>query len=114
MVEIIQLRWDGSQLQIVSHEIVSQFLGLELNGSTPLASCPQDSGMLFPFGTTPDGMIAYRFDWDGKAWTPTRHGKPFTKAHTELETSVRQQGDNYSLQTRCRGVEGTLSIKRWA
>ena len=78
MVEVIQLRWDGSQLQIVSHEIVSQFLGLELNGSTPLASCPQDSGMLFPFGTTPDGMIAYRFDWDGKAWKPTRHGKPFT------------------------------------
>jgi hypothetical protein len=108
MVEIIQLRWDGSQLQIASHEIVSHLLGLELNGSTPLASCPQDSGMLYPFGTTPDGMIAYRFDWDGKAWTPTRHGKPFTKAHTELETSVRQQGDNYYLQTRCRSAEGNL------
>jgi hypothetical protein len=108
MVEVIQLQWDGSQLQVVSHEIVSQFLGLELNGSTPLASCPQDSGMLFPFGTIPDGMIAYRFDWNGKAWTPTRHGKPFTKSPTELETSVRQQGDNYYLQTRCRGVEGNL------
>ena len=108
MVEVIQLRWDGSQLQIVSHEIVSHLLGLELNGSTPLASCSQDSGMLFPFGTAPDGMIAYRFDWDGKAWKPTRHGKPFTKAPTELETSVRQQGDTYYLQTRCRSAEGNL------
>ena len=108
MVEVIQLRWDGSQLQIVSHEIVSQLLGLELNGSTPLASCPQDSGMLFPFGTVTDGMVAYRFDWDGKAWTPTRHGKPFTKVHTELEMSLRQQGDTYYLQTRCRSVEGNL------
>lgn len=108
MVEVIQLRWDGSHLEIVSHEIVSHLLDLELNGSTPLASCPQDSGMLFPFGTVSDGMVAYRFDWNGKAWMPTRHGKPFTKSHTELETSLRQQGETYYLQTRCRSTEGNL------
>lgn len=108
MVEVIQLGWDGSRLQIVSHEIVSHLLDLELTGSTPLASCPQDTGLLFSFGTVADGMIAYRFDWNGKAWTPTRHGKPFTKSHTESEISLRQQGDTYYLQTRCHSAEGNL------
>ena len=94
MVEVMQLRWDGSHLQITSHEIVSQLLDLELTGSTPLASCPQDDGLLFSFGTVADGVIVYRFDWNGKAWAPTRHGKPFAKTHTEMETSIRQQGDD--------------------
>jgi hypothetical protein len=108
MVEVLQLRWDGAHLQIVNHEILSQFLGLELNGSTPLASCQQDSGLLLPFGTVADGMVVYRFDWNGNAWTPTRHSKPFTKSHTELEVSLRQQDDDYYLQTRCRSAEGNL------
>ncbi len=108
MVEVMQLRWDGSNLNIASREIVPQLLGLTLNGSTPLASCAQDDGLLLPFGTVEDGMVVYRFDWNGKAWTPTRRGKPFTKSHTELETSLRRQGDTYYLQTRCRSAEGNL------
>ena len=107
MVEVIQLRWDGSNLKIVGREIVSQLLGLKLNGSTPLASCQQDNGLLLPFGTV-DGMVVFRFDWDGKAWTPTRHGKTFAKSKTELEVSLRRQEDAYYLQTRCRSAEGNL------
>ena len=38
-VEVIQLRWDGSQLEIVHREIISKLLDLELTGSTPIASC---------------------------------------------------------------------------
>lgn len=108
MVEVLQLRWDGSRLDIVRREIVSHLLDLELTGSTPLASCPQDKGFLFSFGTVTNGVVVYRFDWDGKAWTPTRHGLSFTKSLTETETSLRRQGDVYYLQTRCRGTEGQL------
>jgi hypothetical protein len=107
-VEVIQLRWDGSKLQITSHELVTRMLDLELSGSIPLANCSQDEGLLFSLGTVADGVIVYRFDWNGKAWAPTRHGKRFAKTLTEGETSLRQQGDNYYLQTRCRGADGNL------
>jgi hypothetical protein len=108
MVEVIQLRWDGTNLKVVSREIVSQLLALKLNGSTPLGSCAQDDGLLLPFGTVEDGMVVYRFDWNGKEWKPTKHGKPFAKSKTELETSLRRQDDTYYIQTRCRSAEGNL------
>jgi hypothetical protein len=107
-VEVLQLRWDGSSLQITSREIVSQFLDLELTGSTPLASCPQDDGLLFSFGTVANGVVVYRFDWNGQSWAPTRHGPAFTKSHKESETSLRRQGDLVFLQTRCPNSEGNL------
>jgi hypothetical protein len=77
MVEVIQLRWDGSHLGIDNRGIISELLGIELTGSTPLASCPQDNGLILSFGTVTDGVIVYRFGWDGKTWSPTRRGKPF-------------------------------------
>jgi hypothetical protein len=99
-VEVMQVRWDGSHFEVVSREIVSKLMDLALTGSTPLGSCPQDAGVLFSFGTVSDGVVAYRFDWNGKEWAPTRHGKAFTRDHTETETSLRQSGDTYYLQTR--------------
>ena len=92
MVEVIQLSWDGSNLKVTNREIISRLLDLELTGSTPLASCPQDDGLLFSFGTVDDGVVVYRFDWDGKQWSPTRHGKAFTKSLTESESSLRIRG----------------------
>ena len=108
MVEVLHLRWDGQNVQVLNREIISQLLDLELTGSTPLASAPQDNGLLFSFGTVADGVVVYRFDWNGKEWSPTRHGKPFTKSHTETETSLRRQGNAYYVQTRCRNAEGNL------
>ncbi len=105
-VEVMQVRWDGSHFEVVSHVIVPQLMDLELTGSTPLGSCPQDEGVLFSFGTIRDGVVVYRFDWNGKEWAPTRHGKAFTKDHSETETSLRQQGDTYYVQTRCRRATG--------
>jgi hypothetical protein len=107
-VEVIQLRWDGSTLQITSHELVTRMLDLELSGSIPLANCSQDDGLLFSLGTVADGVIVYRFDWNGQAWAPTRHGKRFAKTVTEGETSLRQQGNKFYLQTRCHGADGNL------
>jgi hypothetical protein len=108
LVEVMQLRWDGSQLKIGHREVVAKLLDLELTGSTPIASCPQDSGWLFPFGTVDGGVVVYRFDWDGQQWSPTRHSKRFTKQITEMESSVRQHGDAFFVQTRCPSAEGNL------
>jgi hypothetical protein len=107
-VEVLQFRWDGQRLRCTHHEIIGSLLDRTLTGSTPLVSCTQDHGFLFPFGTVEDGILVYRFDWNGERWTPTSRCKPFTKSHKETETSIRKQGDSFYIQTRCPSVEGQL------
>ena len=119
-VEVIQLRWDGSKLQITSHELVTRMLDLELSGSIPLANCSQDEGLLFSLGTVTDGVIVYRFDWNGKAWAPTRHGKRFAKTMKPENVFLTRDGGASRFSTsglppsECRSDRSTGRCRRCA
>ena len=108
MEEIIQVRWDGKDFKVTDREIAPKLMELTSTGSTSLVSCPQDTGLLFSCGTKEEGVVVYRFDWNGEKWVATKHGKPFTKSHNETETSICHQGDYYYVQTRCTSAEGNL------
>jgi hypothetical protein len=116
--ELIQLRWDGQQLTVLPGVVVTELLGLELNGNAAITNAlPMGESLLLPIGIG-DGIRMFQFDWNGGEWAATKAGESFITNHGreglpgeelsfapgETEPSLRKQGERYLINTR--GADG--------
>ncbi|MFA6133167.1 MAG: hypothetical protein WC869_04015 [Phycisphaerae bacterium] len=109
-IEIVQLRWDGQTLSVTGREQVRDILGVE-GPSTPFSGfILKDGGLIAPFGFKDSKFRVVRFDWDGKAWTPSAMGKPFAATARESEPCLQRQGDRYLVSTRGEDPKGRMYV----
>ena len=109
-LEFIQIRWNGESLMITGRHLAKKLCGLELNGGIPISYfLPQESGFLVPLGVKGQGYLVFRFDWDGEAWMPVCHGKPFlVNPDGEFEPSIQKENGRYLIHTRGNDPYGRL------
>jgi hypothetical protein len=115
IMEFIQLRWDGRSLKIQDKTLIDQALSYKISG-TPLSYfCPQGPDFIAPF-VTDQGIIIFRFAFDGQSWQIASAGRPFVTLTTadwlykigESEPSIQKQKDRFLVYTRGADFKGRL------
>lgn len=109
--QFLQLRWDGSTLQITRTTCTS-LLGFDLLAQGITAYLPDGDAILAPFLTT-DGIVVFRFAFRDGGWEAVAHGAPFltswngrqpgavTYMHSgESEPSIARADGSYWIYTR--------------
>src|ERR1700743_1457176 len=61
---------------------------------------PIDTGFVGPFQLRAGEEHAVRFDWNGKAWAPSKIGPQFNISSNEFESSIQHQGNRFLASTR--------------
>jgi hypothetical protein len=121
-IEFVQLRWDGSSLQVTRREYVKQLAGVDV-GRVALSNGVADgAGFLCPFAAD-DGsyVVVVRFEYDGRGWKAVRAGEPFRRAKVpqnyardrvyrwlETEASILRDGRRFLLYTRGVDLRGRV------
>ena len=107
--EIIQLKWDGNNLEVTTERLPSVIGGLAIFGNRlgtgiGFNACAHGKGLLFPLAME-KGIVVVNFQWNGSRWTPTDCSKPFiTDYGHEMEPSIRKVDDILYVYTRGSGT----------
>ncbi len=113
--EFMQLKWDGRRISVTKREMCDHLLGYRLFGP-PLSYFYLDADSLLAPLSTSEGIVVFRFDFDGSQWVATESGKPFMICHDsisfnlpgELEPSIVKRGDTYLIYTRGNDSKGRV------
>ena len=100
IVEIIQVKWTGEKLLITDVQKARNWLGRRPTDDPLSQFCPIGESLVAPFRFEDNHEHAVHFNFDGKAWTPTKIGPPFEVNVEEKEPSIQGQGNEYFIAER--------------
>ena len=120
--DIIQLRWDGEQLEMKKGQLPETLFGMTPTGMSVTNYCACGDDFLCAFTVAGHGHAVFTFAWDGTRWWPAGCGKPFfdlaswdpavdkpeVLSRGETEPSLRRCGDVYYAYTRGWDPKGRL------
>lgn len=100
LVEVMQIKWTGEKLVITDISQPQNWLG-----HTPMdvpfsMFCESGASLIAPFRLEGGHHHPVRFDFDGKAWTPSKIGPHYELDQNEKEPSIRRQGQRYFIASR--------------
>lgn len=107
LFEFIQVKWDGSELQVTERVHVTTLDGIPIRGTALSAFLLADKVILAPF-TTDCGTMVFRFEFRGGRWQCTGHGNPFVTGEVkgfpypapECEPSIQVDEGVFWIHTR--------------
>jgi hypothetical protein len=93
LLELMQLRWDGSSLKIFKRELHHDLLGYDFRGLGVSYSLMEEDYFLAPL-TTGAGMVVYKFEFLDGEWRITTCSKPFITCVTDQPLVICQVGEH--------------------
>lgn len=100
VVEVIQLKWTGEKLLITDVSKAHDWLGHTPKDDPLSMFWPIGEGFIAPFRLEDGHHHVVRFDWNGKAWAPSKIGPNYEVKPEEKEPSIARQGDDYFILSR--------------
>jgi len=100
--EVMQIKWTSEKLVITDVSKPEKWLG-HTPKDVPLSMfCDSGADLVAAFRLEGGHHHSVRFDWDGKAWTPS--SPHYELEENEKEPSIQRQGQHYFIFSR--GGEG--------
>ena len=115
ILEFMQLKSDGRSVSVTRREMCDHMLGYTLMGDALSYFLLDGDSFLAPF-TTSDGIVVFRFKFNGSQWVAVENGEPFMTCQKsvwfslpgECEPSIVRHGEMYLIYTRGNDPKGRV------